>query len=145
MWRPQILTCSETGAQKQLNKLITFSVESPPTYILLNFKNLNLCPSQQDPNWALHLKMPPRWSNNGRASGSPAYFFAAALFGILQTGLFPSDSLRVKQQGLAIFYHLIILMSLGCLTFPPGSGRWPDATDFRLQFSAHSVQDRKVD
>ena len=32
--------------------------------------------------------------------------------------LFPSYSFTVKQQGLAILYHLISLKSLDCLTFP---------------------------
>ena len=48
------------GHAKSIAQLTTFSVGCPATYILLKFKNLNLSPSQQDPNWARHLKMPPR-------------------------------------------------------------------------------------
>ena len=43
-------------------------------------------------------------SNNGRASGRSAELFAAASLGIRRTELFPSDSFRVKQQGLVNSY-----------------------------------------
>ena len=53
--------CFETHCHaKSMAQLITISVGSPSTYILLKFKKLNLSPSQQDPNWARLLKMPPR-------------------------------------------------------------------------------------
>ena len=53
--------CFKThGHAKSLAQFITISVGSPSTYILLKFKKLNLSPSQQDPNWARHLKMPSR-------------------------------------------------------------------------------------
>ena len=76
--------------------------------------------------------MPPRWFEQWRGFWPPAELFAAASIEIGKTELFPSDSFRVKQQGLAILYHLIILKSLGCLTFPPGwrRCRWFQATNF---------------
>jgi len=53
--------CFQThGHAESFAQFITISVGSPSTYILLKFKKLNLSPSQQDPNWARHLKMPPR-------------------------------------------------------------------------------------
>ena len=114
-----------------------------PSYILLKFKKFNLSPSQQDPNWARHLKMPPRWFEQWQGFWPPRQTFCCCSSGIWRTDLFPSDSFRVKQQGLVIlWYHLIILKSLGCITFPPGWGRchW-----FQTTNSAPSVQDRKVD
>ena len=45
---------------KSMAQLTRFSVGCPATYILLKIEKLNLSPSQQDPNWAQHLKMPPR-------------------------------------------------------------------------------------
>ena len=117
---------------KSMAQLITFSVGCPAIYILLKFKNsisvhLNKTPTGPD-IWKCHHTD----SNNIRASGHPAKLFAAATLGIRQTVLFPSDSLRVKQQGLAIFYHLIILKSSGCHSSPPRWGRchWFQATNF---------------
>ena len=115
--------CFETqGHAKSTAKLITISVGSPSTYILLNLKNsisvyLNKTPTMPQ-IWKCHHAD----SNNGRASASPAELFAAASLGIRRTELFPSGSFRVKQQGLVILYRLIILKSLGCLTFPLGWG-----------------------
>ena len=109
--------CFETHCHaKSLARFITISVGSPSTYILLKFKKLNLSPSQQDPNWALIRTM----AGLLPLTASPAGLFAAASLGIRRTELFPSDSFRVKEQGLVILYHSIILKSLGCLTFPPG-------------------------
>ena len=53
--------CFETHCHaKSMAQLITISVGSSSTYILLKFKKLKLSTSQQDPNWARRLKMPPR-------------------------------------------------------------------------------------
>ena len=60
-------------------QLITFSVESPPTYILLNLKNSNLCPSQQNPNWAQHLKMPPHWFEQWQGFWQPCQTYCCCI------------------------------------------------------------------
>ena len=47
--------------EKSMTQLLTSLIGLPPTYIHSKFKKLYLSPSQQDPYWALHLKMPPHW------------------------------------------------------------------------------------
>ena len=100
--------------------------------MLLKYLKHNLSPSQRDPNWALLLKMPPRWFEQWQGFWLPYRTFCCCSLGILRTELFPSNQFRVLQQGWAILYHLIILKSLGCLTFPPGWRQcsWFQATNF---------------
>ena len=65
-------TCCNASRMAQL---ITFSVKSPPTDIPLNFEKLNISPSQQDTNCALHLKMTPCWFKQWQGFGQPCLTF----------------------------------------------------------------------
>ena len=92
----------------------------------LNSFKLEILKTRSQSIWTRTLTGPDIWKchhpdlNDGLASGSPAELLAPVSLENRRTELFPSGWFGVKQQGWAIWYHLIIIKSFGCLTFCPG-------------------------